>query len=50
MVTPGPLVTGTLMAAGVWLRLRPMHACTRTRQAQEHNHEHLSDTHHRHCH
>jgi drug/metabolite transporter (DMT)-like permease len=49
-VTPGLLVAGALMAAGLWLHLTEEHAHAHTHPAEEHDHEHEHDAHHQHDH
>ena len=49
-VTPGLLVAGGLMAAGVWLHLTEAHAHAHTHDAEVHDHAHEHDLHHQHEH
>jgi drug/metabolite transporter (DMT)-like permease len=49
-VTPGLLLAGALMAAGVWLHLTEKHAHAHAHRAEEHDHEHEHDVHHQHEH
>jgi drug/metabolite transporter (DMT)-like permease len=49
-ITPGLLVAGALMAAGVWLHLTETHAHAHAHRAEEHDHEHEHDVHHQHGH
>ena len=49
-VTPGLLVAGALMAAGVWLHLTERHDHAHAHHAEEHDHEHEHDEHHLHEH
>ncbi len=49
-VTPGLLVAGALMAAGVWLHLTESHDHAHAHHAEEHDHEHEHDVHHQHEH
>jgi len=49
-VTPGLLVAGALMAAGVWLHLTEKHAHSHAHPAEDHDHEHEHDLHHQHAH
>ena len=49
-VTPGLLVAGGLMAAGVWLHPTEAHAHAHTHDAEEHDHAHEHDLHHQHAH
>jgi drug/metabolite transporter (DMT)-like permease len=47
-VTPGLLIAGALMAAGVWLHLSERHAHAHHHEPMEHEHEHEHDAHHDH--
>ena len=49
-VTPGLLMAGALMAAGVWLHLTEHHDHVHAHDAEEHDHEHEHDEHHQHEH
>jgi drug/metabolite transporter (DMT)-like permease len=52
-VTPGLLMAGALMAAGVWLHLTERHEHLHRHEAMEHEHEHVhgaGDEHHDHVH
>ena len=49
-VTPGLLLAGALMAAGVWLHLTERHDHAHAHHAEEHDHEHEHDEHHQHEH
>ena len=49
-VTPGLLLAGALMAAGVWLHLTERHDHAHAHHAEEHDHEHEHDVHHQHEH
>ena len=49
-VTPGLLMAGALMAAGVWLHLTERHDHAHAHDAEEHDHDHEHDEHHQHEH
>ena len=49
-VTPGLMLAGALMAAGVWLHLTERHEHSHSHEAMAHEHEHEHDMHHQHEH
>lgn len=49
-VTPELLMSGALMALGVWLHVTERHDHEHGHEAVEHEHAHVHDTHHRHTH
>lgn len=49
-VTLPLLLSGALMAVGVWLHLTEHHVHEHVHQALEHDHEHVHDEHHQHAH
>jgi drug/metabolite transporter (DMT)-like permease len=49
-ITAKLLISGALMALGVWLHLTERHEHVHTHEPLEHEHEHVHDEHHRHEH
>jgi hypothetical protein len=49
-ITPQLVISGLLMAFGVWLHLTERHAHDHTHEPIEHEHSHLHDDHHHHAH
>ncbi len=47
---PALIISGTLMAAGVWLHLTEHHQHEHTHEALQHAHSHSHDDHHQHAH